>query len=502
MFSYQYSSVVPVNKGSLVQLVPGRDGYVSPVYKLGYYSGTIFIDNTFKSVAISGPNAINRVEVIETVRGNIEEPNITQGESNIRGQIGTNNWNLKMTYGYLYSASAQIINNTVFLLIQADGPVNIINSPSITLLNKSWALIKISSFGLVENVVTISGVEGNLGISYDHGTSGINICLYGLSNTNIHLNGNPLIVISNNSLYSFIINLTPNLTVQFSLNLPDIRITNLDINNNNIVYTFCLPGESLTDIKNVQNIQNIQTSQICTAISQGSISNSCLPTSKNALRIIPATLLAPINIPPIEISQVLNLEMSNDRIILVGKVTGQNTYAYYILDFSGNIITTNPINLGNVPITIINSQIASSGDIPTLYLIGQDNTSVHLIEYSLKYNTEMWSYTLTNLSLADFNYNILISSNSVSVYTNNRIVTFIKRFPALIGVVSSVIDTSNNTVMVDFVQTDALSNLIFGEEYYIDDNGNLTNVSNNNYFIGTALSASKLLMISTIYPKN
>jgi hypothetical protein len=61
---------------------------------------------------------------------------------------------------------------------------------------------------------------------------------------------------------------------------------------------------------------------------------------------------------------------------------------------------------------------------------------------------------------------------------------------------TNIIASPSSAVTVDFLMTTALSPLIPGGEYYIDDDGIISNTGGT--LIGTALDSQRLLLLSTI----
>jgi len=465
-FSEKYKSDIQLLKGDFAQLEIGRDDYVTKLYKVGYYSESIPVSKSVESLAISRPNGNNTVK--------FSKISDTMGQLNAR--YGIVEWSQPqiISYNKIYASDTFITVGNTYLLVLTDGPTTISGQATISNPEKSWVLMSFSSGGGYINSIYISGVD-KLGLSYDYATG--NIILYGSSNNSIRFNDRILILRNDSSLYSFYLTLSANLVLSDIVgSINNIIIDLLDVNGGNIAYTFYIPNLDETD----------------------------LPINDpRSLNIINSTSrVITISPPKINIIDTLDLEIVNNTIAIVGKQS-LNAYIYYIFDLNGTLIKEQNFTIqGKGIVNIITCDIIYSNEQIILCFISKDLNGYSLGQYSLTDNIEMWSYYLIGMCEP---FHLICLPNNVIVYSCGRYDVYEIRFPALIGVVNSSTYDQNTKiydVAVDFIMTAAICGLNFGHEYYITDDGKLTDNQKNNTLIGTAIRTNKLLMVSTINQSN
>lgn len=476
-----YSSIQPVTKGDLVQLVVNKEGFVMKVYEKASFSYLRDDFNEIKAMSIFNEYLVT---VRELNRGNIKIETFLKGVSI---------WSQTIVGLSIVDLSIEVGNAGIFLLFSGDGIITLSNG---VLINKGPVRVLNRLELKSGNLIAYSIIQGalELNIIYDQVT---NISLIA-GNTNKPIVINGVTVINKNNPYSFIIPLSPTLISTQPLIVDNALIEEIAVGNSNIAYTVTINGQV-----------------------ELSFYSETSTWTKNLGAV-----------------KVLELEIYDNFVAVVAKDLVQNIWAIYQYTFDGIEIndTTLPVE-GFIRLT----KLAYNKDRFILYAIVDDRetnpTKSSLVEYDIYDDVIAWETPI------DLGANFLTGDISlVSLGTNDNLTVYNKRLPALIGAVSQVLwPTSGQSggtgcppgfhpcrpgenpctgltggtgrccpdnvlpgcrlpyiVTVDFILTKAFAPVIPGQEYFMSTiNKDITDVETGNRYIGTALDKERVLMLAT-----
>lgn len=484
-FSGRYSSIQPVQKGDVVQLVLGREGFVMKVYEKQSFAFERGNLNVLKRIVIFNEYIIT---VRETNRGNIV---IEAFVANV------SIWSQTITALTVFDLSLVVGNSGVFLLMNADGVITLPNGSTIQ-QDPTRVVIRFSlRDGTMIGYSTIQGPTF-IDIIYDNE---INVALlHGNSTTPLIING--INIVDKSSLYSFIVSLSPTLTPTNTLIVDDAIIDRIAAGRGNIAYTERINGE--------------------TELSFYTIGGSSWTKS-------------------LGVFNVAELEILNNFVAVLGNDPVAQTWTLYQYTFDGTEINNVILPVEGV---IRNTQLAFNQNRFILYTIHdlQEVNPVEsfLTEYDIYDDVVVWRTPISQSST------LLTGDVSlVAIGNENNLTVYRKRLPALIGAVSEVLwpltgtGTTGQTgcppgfhpcsgceqceagctgasdvsgccpdnilpgcrlpyiVNVDFILTRAFSPVIPGQEYFLNTNNEISIDERSNRYIGTALDRERVLMLAT-----
>jgi hypothetical protein len=473
-----YSSIQPVKKGDIVQLVLGKNGFVMKLYEKGILISDILNLLTLWQIVVFD----NNIYITQKVsRGVVNVKSYNKSDLLWSQTINA------MTIFQIYMATG---TNGVFVLIRANGNIFIPGGPVIHQNTDTvWVLIRFSLQGQMIAFTTIKNPD-TMQILYD---TEKNVAVISGTSTNALTIGS-ITVVNNDKLYSFIVYLSPGLLPTTTIVVDNIIIDHIAVNNGNIIYTKVEAGITTIYFLNTNNENSWNQS--------------------------------------LGILTVLNLSIFDSFITILGFELVETSKFVFKYDLIGTLLTKQELQFeGNIS----KSQFAYNGVTLLLYTIAHINTDKHLIEYNLSEDVAIWS------TLLPPDYQLLGGTNSlVSVGSLSNMRIYGKRFPALVGVVSEILWPTNGMVhpgcppgfhqctqcppcegctgsqfigqccpdnllqgykapyivKVDFIITKGLSPVVPGQEYFVGPKGNV-NTDELGIYLGTALDNERVLMLAT-----
>ncbi len=482
-----YLALQFVEVGDLVQLAYGREGYVMLVYERPFFSHQII-----------GLSNVRHISLFNDIVYAVSRPSpgtVTiqafARQGGLLATVATNTgqnlslvppptipiWSQTITMMTTYSTNVMVGPGGVYVLIWGDGNFLLPNANTVQQANVRVLL----RFGLDGVFIGYTTIQGALAadIIYDYGSN--EAVIFGNANDPLVIAGD--LVINRLSPYSFVISLTPSLLPDKVLQADDIIITDIAANGTNLVYTHREDGNTIL------NYLGVDGGDWHTSL--GAFTTGDLGFFTDTIAVVGTN----DNIP------------TETRIIL-SDITGQN--------ITNRVLPTEGVTELY--------QFAVDSDAFLLYAISSIPGGKQLIEYNVQDDILIWAVSVPD------DVNLLTgTTNAVSVGDNNTVSIFGKRWPGLIGVVSELLvqgwagpgcpptyqpcspdvccptlpplpNTGEppQVIKVDFGLTSAFAPTTPGQEYFIDNNGDVTtDETPPNRYIGTALDATRVLLKMT-----
>lgn len=452
-----YASIQSVTVGSVVQLVYGQEGYVMRVYETGNF--TYEIANLNELVGLSVFNNIIYV-LIRSSTGLMINAYSGDGMNPIWSQ----------NIGVHLATQIEIVSGPggVYILFFTENSNIILPGGTSIPASPQYIIVRFSTQGLIISYTTLTGTGGSIPhITYN---SGINTAvLYGASTKSLVLGGRT--IITSTTLYSYAIILSPSLKASRVFQENSVTILKLSSNSGNIAYVD--RSDEITTLSFHSNLNNW-------TYDLGNF-------DVNEITVIP------------------------NGVFLVGRNIGGLQYLLYSFSPSGVLVSTAVLQISGV---LLKAQFSFLANVLLLYTLSNIEAENYIVgEYNVIDDIIVWRTAVPSGTIW-----LAGSGTTVASGTDSIIDVYGKRLPALVGAVSEILCAGIQncssyprlpngafpyTVTVDFILTTAFSKIIPvipGQEYFLDINGTVTVIPNDQRYIGTALDKSRVLMLATFPP--
>lgn len=462
--SGQFASIQPVSVGDIVQLVYGQEGYVMKIYETGNFANEI-----------SGLRDIVALAVYGTVTYSVQR--LATGLEITAWANGVMQWSRTIVVHLPTSIEMAAGAGGVYLVffvesanVSLPGGVSVASSPT-------FIVVRFSSTGDMIAYTTLTGVL-HPKLTIDAGLS--TAVIYGSSTKPLVLGKKT--IISDTTLYSYAIILSPTLAANRVFKESDVVILHLVSNSANIAFTD--REDNLTTLSFHGGTNNWN--------------NSIGDLVSDDLIVFPSS------------------------VFVAGRVEDTNDWSIYQFAYSGNQLAQIQIP---IPITdiILKTIFSYNGTRLLLYVISVlEDESMVLSEYDVFSDVIIWRTAIPSNTIL-----IAGSNETVSSSTSTTIDTYGKRLPALAGVVAQVLSPTGSTgstgstgcchdstfdypplpngtqpfvVIVDFLMTSAFAPVIPAQEYYLGDNQRATVIPDNSRYLGTAIDNNRVILAATFPP--
>lgn len=479
-----YSSLQPVRRGDVVQLVFGKKDFVMKVYDKPRFSFELTNMFSLRQIAVFNQHVIT---LREASRG------VVIVEAFIRNNL---QWSQTINALTIYSMEMVVGNGGVFVLIHGDGIIHLPNGTNIQ-QGITRVLVRFTLNGQMIAYTTIQGPD-LVGVLYDYGEE--NAAIYGSTKRTLVING--ATVISESAPYSFAVALSPTLNPSEILTTDNMSIVKISAGNGDIAL--------IEEIDGVATLFFFNNNDTSWSVALG-------------------------------LFEVSEIQVFDNFIAVVGNEFEQRKYVVYQFNFDGTQINKSILPFeGNV----IDTQLAYDNNRFLLYAIIEVEGGRSLVEYNIYDAIIVWSTpVLLNALLVSGTTELVVvgSGSNIQAYTK-RLPALIGAVSEVLWPIQGTGSTGStgNTgrgcptgfhgctgcpecesectggfsggccpdnilpgcilpyvVRVDFILTKAFAPVIPGQEYFLDLSNRITTDEMLDRYIGTALDFERVLMLAT-----